>query len=381
MLEVARIVKQQDLFIEIHIADLHFGVMDPEVQYSILKNQFLDQIAYLPYIDIISVNGDIFDHKFMASSNAVMYANYFIQNLAEIARIHNATLLLISGTASHDADQLRLFYPLMNKGIDVRIINEVCFQYIKGKRILCIPELYNKGQEYYLGYLYNSGQYDSCYMHGTFKGAIAGKYEHDLDSAREPVFDIQDFALCKGPIISGHNHVHSCYSNDFYYCGSPIRWRFGEEKEKGYIILLHNISTRSYVAHFEPIVSFKYTTVNLDDMLYADPNYLVNYIKSLKSNGIDYLRVIFTRDDSDKIAILKAYFSNKSNVVIQTDFERKQIEENLQTMEDKYKTSMYMFDKNLSPEDILVRYMNEKQESTFWTVDSFNRFIADIKNL
>ena len=50
-------------------------------------------------------------------------------------------------------------------------------------------------------------------------------------------------------------------------------------------------------------------------------------------------------------------------------------------MEDKYKTSMYMFDKNLSPEDILVRYMNEKQESTFWTVDSFNRFIADIKNL
>ena len=110
MLEVARIVKQQDLFIEIHIADLHFGVMDPEVQYSILKNQFLDQIAYLPYIDIISVNGDIFDHKFMASSNAVMYANYFIQNLAEIARIHNATLLLISGTASHDADQLKLFY-------------------------------------------------------------------------------------------------------------------------------------------------------------------------------------------------------------------------------------------------------------------------------
>ena len=174
MLEVARIVKQQDLFIEIHIADLHFGVMDPEVQYSILKNQFLDQIAYLPYIDIISVNGDIFDHKFMASSNAVMYANYFIQNLAEIARIHNATLLLISGTASHDADQLRLFYPLMNKGIDVRIINEVCFQYIKGKRILCIPELYNKGQEYYLGYLYNSGQYDACYMNGTLKGVIAG---------------------------------------------------------------------------------------------------------------------------------------------------------------------------------------------------------------
>ena len=96
--------------VEAHIADIHFGAIEPNLQYKILQEQFLQHLHELQVLDIISINGDLFDHRFLASSDAIMYASMFIQELIEIAKEKNATLILISGTASHDADQLKLFY-------------------------------------------------------------------------------------------------------------------------------------------------------------------------------------------------------------------------------------------------------------------------------
>ena len=94
-------------------------------------------------LDIVSINGDIFDRKLLANSDAVMYAMYFVQNLVNICIRKNATIILISGTASHDADQLKLFTPFIRSGVDIRIIFETQFIFVKGKKILCIPEMYN----------------------------------------------------------------------------------------------------------------------------------------------------------------------------------------------------------------------------------------------
>ena len=40
-----------------HIADLHFGAMNPKLQYEILSEQFIDRIKYLP-LDVVSINGE-----------------------------------------------------------------------------------------------------------------------------------------------------------------------------------------------------------------------------------------------------------------------------------------------------------------------------------
>ena len=99
--------------IEIHIADLHFGAFNPKVQYQILQEQFLSKIETINDIDLISVDGDIFDHKVMSNSDVVLYASLFIDNLVSICRNKKATLILLHGTYSHDYDQLKLFYPKM----------------------------------------------------------------------------------------------------------------------------------------------------------------------------------------------------------------------------------------------------------------------------
>lgn len=371
----------KDLFVEAHIADLHFGVMDPLKEFRILQEQFLNYIDSMNVLDIVSINGDIFDRKLLANSDAVMYAMYFVQNLVNICIRKNVTIILISGTASHDADQLKLFTPFIRSGVDIRIIFETQFIFVKGKKILCIPEMYNMGEEYYLKYLQYSGLYDSCYMHGTFMGAIRGKDEANLNSNREPVFAMEHFASCKGPIISGHNHVNSVYKKDFYYCGSPIRWKFGEEGEKGFLILVHNLATRKYLVHLEPIYSFRYDTINLDDMLQSDPRFIIDYINKLKSDGIDFIRIKFTKNDSEKISILKSYFNNRNDIKIEANFEREKIKRQLQEMDEKYQEYDYLFDDNLSSKEKLVQYINQQENSSYWTLDIFENFVNEIKNL
>ena len=242
--------------VEAHIADIHFGALEPNLQYNILQEQFLQHLRELQVLDIISINGDLFDHRFLASSDAIMYASMFIQEIIEIAKEKNATIILISGTASHDADQLKLFYHYIGPEVDIRIIEEVQFIEVKGKVILCIPEMYNMGEEYYKKFLYGR-VYDACYLHGTYLNSIFGKNVPDLASDREPVFCMEHFACCRGPIIAGHVHTPQVFDSHFYYCGSPYRWMFGQEEEKGFIILIHNLIQRDYYVHFEPIKSLR----------------------------------------------------------------------------------------------------------------------------
>ena len=375
------VIQMQDLFVEAHIADLHFGCIDPLTEYKILNEQFLNYIEQMNVLDIVSINGDIFDHKFMASSEAVIYAINFIQRLIDICKRKNTTIILISGTGSHDADQLKLFTPFLNQGCNIYIIFEAQFIYVKGKRILCVPEMYNMGKKYYEDLMYFDGLYDSCYMHGSFVGAVIGKNQRDLDSNREPVFDMEDFRCCLGPIISGHNHVNSIYKKHFHYCGSPIRWCFGEENDKGFLILIHNIHTRQYIVHLEPIYSFIYSTINLDDLLNTDPQNIIHHIENLKNNGIDKLRVIFTKNDVEKIALIKNYFHNKRDIKIKTDFELTNIEEKLEEMNTQFTQYSYLFDKNLSATEKLVQYINQEENSTIWTAESLTKFIKELKNI
>ena len=365
------------LFVEAHIADLHFGATDPSKQYGILMEQFINRIKSMETLDIVSINGDIFHHKFMANSDAIMYANMFIHALASICHDKGATLLIISGTFEHDADQLKIFYPYLQGYGDIRIIQQVQFDYIKGKRVLIIPELYGKGKSYYDHFLFESGQYDACYLHGTFAGTIFGKDLPDLDSDREPVFCIEHFANCLGPIIAGHNHVPGCHDVYFYYCGCPYRWKFGEEEAKGFMILLHNIKTREHMVHFEPIYGFRYDTVNLDSMFDSDPQTVIQYINELQSHGIDHLRVQFTQNNEELLSVLRTFYRTSGSVKIDANFKNQEVMDEIHDLDTKYKEYDYLFGKS-DPESKLAQYINQREGYTFITVDGLRQFLRSL---
>ena len=362
--------------LEAHIADIHFGAIDPKTEYDILKKQFIDRISVLK-LNLISINGDLFDHKFMSNSDTVLYAMRFIDELVEYCRRTNCTLILLHGTMSHDANQLKLFYRyLYDSTVDVRIVESARFEYVNNKKILCIPELYNMGYEYYANLLYNNGYYDGCILHGTIKGSIFGKDKEDLNSDREPVFSINNFVMCKGPIICGHVHVAQCLNNDIYYTGSPIRYRFGEEQPKGFSILMHNIDTREYYIHFEEIKSFKYDTINLDDMVKLDPKEAIDYINKLKNDGIDHIRVIFTIPSSS-IPVIKNFFRTDPRVIIKDDLQSRQLAARNEMIKEKFEQYSYILDKNLSPYEILTKYINQSVGEAFITVEELQELLKD----
>ncbi len=361
--------------IEVHTADLHFGAMDPKYQYDILVEQILDKVRTI-HFDAFFINGDIFDHKFMSNSDVIMFASLFIEQLVILCRSKGATLVILHGTASHDANQLKLFYHYINDN-DIRIVEHTQFEYIKNSRVLCIPEEYNMGREYYEKFLYHSGLYDMAVLHGAIKGSIFGCDKTDLDSPKAPVFDINCFRNCAGPIICGHVHVAGCYQEHIYYSGSPLRWKFGEEQDKGFIICLHNLDTQEYYIDFEKVISKRYDTINMDSMKNCDPKEIIQYIQQLKASGIDYIKIKFSENSSASQVVSK-YYSTYSDIFVDVkDTGFQQAVQKNKEQEEKLNKYSYVLDPNLSPYEIFVRYVNQNKGCEFITVDELMKILTE----
>ena len=359
---------------EVHLADLHFGAIDAKTQYEIYKDQILKELEKFPSIDIISINGDYWHRKYMSNSDPILYGTLFFADLRSLAIRKNATVILIYGTNEHEAGQLQLFYHyLEDPEFDLRIVETIQFQYVKGARILCIPEMYHIDENIYRRFLFESGEYDQCFMHGTFEGAV---YKDNAGQSR--LFRMSDFVNCLGPIVSGHVHVGGCFQEHFYYGGSPLRWRFGEEQEKGFLVMLYDMDSRKYYPYLIEVKSFRYDTINVDDLLSQDPKVIIDYINDLKEKeGIDYLRIeLSNKLLTEDIDIIRNYYQTNSHIKFKFSRSKDEVEESVLDQE-KIDKFGYIFDKNLSPYDILARYINDKENAILIDADTIKALMEE----
>lgn len=367
--------KCKGTFVSIHIADIHFGAIDEKAQYDILKEQFIDRISILDNIDLICIDGDLFEHKYMANSNVIYYAQLFIDNLVEFCRNKNTTLILLHGTYSHDSNQLKLFYHyLQDNTVDIRIVETIKFEYVRGVKILCIPELYNIDDSIYNEYLFNSGLYDQCIIHGTIKGSVYGD-----NVGQSKLFTINDFKNCIGPTLAGHIHTGGCFNSHFYYCGSALRYKFGEEEPKGFLVVIQDLETRKYLVEKVLIESFSYKTIYLDDIISNDPKDTINYINQIKDNNIDHLRIVFNNEvPSDIMLILNNYYHSINNIKLQyeNDAKSKIMKKNASEMNILGDLS-FVLDKSLSEYEILAKYINYNKGYEYITVDKLKEIINE----
>ena len=352
--------------IQVHIADIHFGAIDPEIQYNILDEQFLKPIENIPF-NILAIDGDLFDRKFIASSKAIEMGIRFVNKCALLCEEKNAALILISGTESHEAGQLSLFRDLGNSVfIECYVIERAMFVYTHGLKILCIPEESGKGYDYYAPLL--NQVYDCVFMHGTIVGGVFGANKEDLN-ARRPVFDITSFAGCKGPIISGHVHEAMCLKEYMYYVSNPIRYKFGEENPKGYGILIMNENGHYY--QFMPITSFDYNTITVKLANPDDIDGTINYINQIKANTNGKLRIKLDNVSTVASKAINQYFQQQSSdIKIEIPREEKDGQPIINTTENilqKYEGMDYLIDPNLTSFNKLKRYINDSVGYNFVT--------------
>ena len=359
----------QSIYKIVSIADIHFGCNEsPEYMYNQLKIQFIDRLYKIDF-DIVSICGDLFDSKFMSNNVAITYALLFIDELVKLCSYKNATLILLAGTLSHDANQLSLFYHYMNnQSVDVRIIEKIQFENIKGLRVLCIPELYGISEEEYNNILYYSKGYDICFLHGTYKNSYKGSEIATLNSNHAPVFGINHFDNCAGVILMGHYHIPSVYDGYAYYNGSAFRFRFGEEEEKGFLITLYNKYTRQHYTELIPIKSHTYSTININHLLNEDPKKIIDWIKSEKQNrNIDFIRVQFN-NAGQNMDIVRNYFRTSTNIKLhELDRKDKQMQQIDQEILEKNQEYSYILDTSINDYDKFVMYMNQNEGYDFIT--------------
>ena len=361
--------------ISVHIADVHFGRSDPSKEYQILKDQFIKPISGLPRIDIIAINGDLFDRKFMANADPVRYAIQFIDDIALLAYTKQATVILISGTLSHDSNQIKLFYHYLNDpSVDIRIVETIKFEETHGARVLCIPELYNVDESIYQYFFHESGWYDLALIHGTYEGSV---YGNNVGQGR--LLTKEDFSLCKGLCTSGHIHQPQCFHGYFYYTGSPIKESFAETGTHGYLISNQDLDTGIHYVEMEEITSFRYETIYLDQLVSEDPKVIVDYINNLKrEQGIDFIKIRFRCDVTGaNRTIINNYYRNTSNVTIEfndsIDMKNEAQLQSVMQSNDKYS---YLNDNSLSDYERFVRFVNESEGSTFITVDQLTELLS-----
>lgn len=364
---------RRGLLIEVQIADIHFGAINPRLQYEILEEQFLNELLKMPVLDIVSINGDLYDHQTTASSDTSMYANIFINRLVQICKMKNATIILIEGTSSHDAKQTKLFSAfLTDPEIDFRIVQQIKFEYIKGARILCIPELYRLDESIYQNALHYSGIYDSCFMHGTFIGSV---YGDNVGNGR--LFTMADFDKCRGPIFAGHIHKPGCFQKHFYYSGTPIRYKHGEEEAKGFIYAVHDLDSGLYQTQFHEIFSFKYRTIEFNSLISEDPKDIINYILKVKNEeGIDNIRIIFnTPISATSKNIMNNYFKTMNDVVLKYESTVQEIERKVKE-NDELNEFSFILDDKYSDEEKFVLYCNTMKGEEFLTVDMLTKILS-----
>lgn len=367
--------------IQCHISDIHFGVMDAQLEYKILKEQYIDRIKDLP-LDIISIDGDLFNKLDMSNTDSCLYASLLVADIVSICKNNRkmgipTVFIILAGTKNHDAGQLRLFYHYFNDpDLDIRIVEQIQFEYVNGMKILCIPELYGIAENIYQQFLYGMGPYDMCFMHGTVQGAVYG------DNAGESrLFRPEDFGLCMGPVIAGHVHPGGCFNSFMYYNGSPIRWSFGEEGPKGFQIVLYDMDTRKYYIYLEQIASFRYDTITIDELLCTDPKKVIEYIDNLKAKeNIDYIRLKckLTPDLEPNMKIIQEYYRTNKTVrfkidKVMTDEEKSIAEKNT----DLYNKYSYVFDKSMSAYDILAKYIMDNEDGIFITGEDIKKLVLD----
>ena len=363
------------ILIGANIADIHFGAYDPKQQYETLKEQFINFLYTIPRLDYIAICGDLFHKKVMGNSDVLYYASLFIEDIIQLSRIKNSTIVIIHGTMSHDSQMIKIFYHYLNDpGLDIKITDTLAFVDVKNARVLCIPELYGVDESIYDTYLHRSGYYDIAFMHGTFKGSV---YGDNVGNGR--LFDIHDFDMCTGMMIAGHVHKSGCFEGYFYYCGSPYRWQFGEPEEKGFLMSMIDLDTNRHCIQFMPIKCDTYITFDINELISNDPKVIIDYINNIKeTTGANYLKIKFNVpiNGADKVIIDSYYRNNPSTFVefLNLMEERRIEQEKAGIVEDMYD---FILDPNLTDFEKFVKYVNIKEGSEFISVDKLKEILEE----
>lgn len=357
-------------FVFVVISDIHFGALDSKQLMLELGSEFIDKIEEMPIIDMIVIDGDLFDKKLSLNSSHSKAAFIFLTKLCEVAKNkNNAAIRIIKGTASHDNDQLDNL-EVFRDVCDFKVVNTFSNESFKGVDIVYIPEEYIDDSNYYDS-LYEN-RYDLGFGHGMVKEAsfVAHKQESAITMKKAPIFDTAKLLeSIKGICMFGHIHTPMKIKKRFYYCGSFTRWCFGEEDDKGFNVIYYapDCPDRTKVEFIKNDLARIYDTVNIDIIDSSVENTL-NTIRNAIDMTTFYKKRIIVNigkgvpDRKLMTDMINETFGKYSMVTIvinslEKEEIRRQSDEKVERLLSEYG---FIFDKTIPKDEKIQMYINKK---------------------
>lgn len=252
------------------IADIHWGAMDSKTLCKHLE-LFLEFIRQKKDLDFVVIGGDYYDYRLQLNSETALLAINWFDTLVETCKsVGISKIRVIKGTRDHDNDQLEAFRGryVKDDGGFVKIINTTeVEELLPGlKCIYCPDENLNPvdyEEKYWNKFL---GGINIGFFHGNFDKVLPSiEYQRIMEkNLPTMIYHYEQLSrFIDGPLIAGHWHIYT-NEDSLFYSGSFDRWKWGEEKPKGFLYGEYNTDNNKYFVRLvENILAPVYETIML----------------------------------------------------------------------------------------------------------------------
>lgn len=363
------------------VSDIHWGVISPDEQEKSLEFIFTFLDAYGKNIDLIVLAGDYWDSKLSLNSQEAIKSVKWFHRLLWVCEMYSITLRMFQGTMDHDNDQLEVFFPLQNDFFKI-FMKTTVEESLPGLVCCYCPDEQIQTDEYEIKYINEILKMkDIGFFHGSFdlvlgeslmkKPEIIGKnnviYRYKLWSSQ-----------IKGPLISGHWHDGKQYE-ELYYVGSPFRWEFKEDEEKGFLFIQYDTEDNNYYIQkiINPLAA-KYLTYEVYSNLFEDKDDYVDIIQDIQgiikqldeSFTKDKLRIlVYIVDEKPEndvfLSALRQEIINHKNckITIKNKLKNKKKKETKKHIEDEKKRVGFIFDKDKKRANIIQEFIRVNSDN------------------
>lgn len=234
-------LKQPNLeFTYVVTSDIHLGhdrTPTAHVIESFTSNILTEENKH---IDVLFINGDLFDQPLKLNSDPAQIIIQFLHRLLDYCYFNQIKLRVLEGTPSHDWFQSSTIVRLNDvrrKKVDLVYHRSLDIEYFPEyqKHVLYIPDEWCSSQESLEQQVnqklqeYNISKVDIAMLHGQFKYQVLYQKTHAFSYDETYFHD-----LVKGFIHIGHFHSHTNFDR-IIANGSLERLAHGEEEDKGYL--------------------------------------------------------------------------------------------------------------------------------------------------
>jgi len=215
------------VFADVHICEEYYETIKKPLEY------FIEYVRENK-IDTVCLAGDYFEKRLNADSFSYKWG---ISKLGELSTLVN-NLIILRGTFSHDHDSLDIistisqFWPSKTNIVYAKTKEVI---ELEGKKILLLPEEYPEDPEEYYKEVLNDN-YDYIFGHGDIQGAVL---HSGIDNRRLKGFRFSPtrFSSISKQTVFGHIHKHQFLADNVSYPGSLARNKYGEEEDKGFLVI------------------------------------------------------------------------------------------------------------------------------------------------